>query len=117
MRSIEELTVSVDSRDRDVLLDCLKVVRSFDPAAQIIFFGSRARRDARPDSDMDILVILDQTPDYTLTRAIRDKIYDICLSKDIVISVLVRSKSQWNAPISQVTPFYRTLQQEGILVS
>jgi hypothetical protein len=40
------------------LLD--RVVRYFDPEA-VILFGSRARGDAGPDSDFDLLVIL---PDH-----------------------------------------------------
>lgn len=34
------------------------IVRYFDPL-QVILFGSRARRDADPDSDWDLVVVLD----------------------------------------------------------
>ncbi len=34
-----------------------RLVRGFDPI-QILLFGSRARGDARPDSDVDLLVVL-----------------------------------------------------------
>jgi len=42
--------------------DCLpeiveRIVRGFDPL-KIILFGSRARGEAHPDSDVDLLVIL-----------------------------------------------------------
>ena len=66
---------------------------------------------------MDILVLLNAAPNYVVTRAIRDKIYDIGLAEDIVISAIVRGRDQWNAPISQVMPFYKNVEREGIIVS
>ena len=35
------------------------------PQATIILFGSRARGDARPDSDVDFMVVLPQAPAFT----------------------------------------------------
>jgi len=39
-----------------------RIVRAIDPR-RIILFGSRARGDARPESDYDLLVILDEVGD------------------------------------------------------
>lgn len=35
-------------------------IREAEPTAQIILYGSRARGDAREDSDWDVLVIVDK---------------------------------------------------------
>jgi predicted nucleotidyltransferase len=35
-----------------------RIVKKFDPE-QVILFGSRARGDAGPDSDVDLLVVMD----------------------------------------------------------
>ena len=35
-------------------------VREIEPTAEIILYGSRARGDNRPDSDWDVVVILDK---------------------------------------------------------
>ena len=35
-------------------------IREAEPSAQIILYGSRARGDAREDSDWDVLVIVDK---------------------------------------------------------
>jgi len=55
----------------DHVVSCL--VRGLDPLA-IYLFGSRARGDARPDSDFDLLVVLpdeagDLTDDYDYVAA------------------------------------------------
>jgi predicted nucleotidyltransferase len=42
------------------------VIRYFDPV-KVILFGSRARGDARPDSDYDLFIVLDdQVPEHKL---------------------------------------------------
>jgi hypothetical protein len=46
----------VDARLPRDLLD--RIVAYFEPV-EVILFGSRARGEARPDSDLDLLVVLD----------------------------------------------------------
>lgn len=117
MRTLAEQSVTIDQHDRQVLLACRKAACSVDPSAQIILYGSRARGQAMPDSDMDALVLLDQTPSSIVSDAIRDKIYDIGLEADIVISVIIRGRQQWESPLSQATPYYKNIQREGILAA
>lgn len=43
--------------DRTIKRMVDRIVEDFDPE-QIVLFGSRARGDARPDSDVDLLVVV-----------------------------------------------------------
>ena len=63
-----------------------RIVERFDPE-KIILFGSHARGDAGPDSDVDLLVVM------PVTGSKRDKmieigvaLHDIALSKDIIVT-------------------------------
>lgn len=63
-----------------------RIVRSVDPV-RIILFGSRARGDAREDSDYDLLVVFDKIDDRRATRIrIRLAIDDLPIAKDIVVA-------------------------------
>lgn len=53
---------------------------------KIVLFGSRARGEARPDSDYDILVIEpSDLPRYKRAVKYRRALVGACLSKDIVV--------------------------------
>lgn len=107
----------LQSRIRQILLACHHAVRTHYPTAGIVLYGSQTRGQAGPDSDIDLLVLLDEEVTAAKKRTIRDVLYEIGLDEDLVISSIVRSHSAWNSPISQATPLYRVIQKEGIQVA
>lgn len=63
-----------------------RIVRRFSPD-KIILFGSQARGDARPDSDVDLLVVLDcQGSKLDKAVEIGLALQDIPVPKDIIVS-------------------------------
>lgn len=74
--------------DEDAILRMIRdrIVVGFNPQL-IVLFGSRARGDAAPDSDLDLLVILDEVPDRRrLAVEIRRVLADLPVSKDIFVA-------------------------------
>ena len=73
--------------DDDIILDMTqRIVRKFDPVA-VILFGSRARGDNRPDSDVDLVVVLDHIDDVRSSRvAIGSELAHARLPKDIIVA-------------------------------
>ena len=58
--------------------------------AQIILFGSRARGDASSDSDVDLLIILDEEfgpdhPRHELLRRLRARLSGFGVAKDLLL--------------------------------
>jgi predicted nucleotidyltransferase len=63
-----------------------RVVSGFDPD-RIILFGSQARGDARPDSDVDILVVLPSCENRkAATVSIMKTLADLPVAKDIFVT-------------------------------
>jgi predicted nucleotidyltransferase len=59
---------------RDSILENIsKAIHGKDPKAKAFLFGSRARGDNRPDSDWDILILIDN---LDITNEIEDKFRD-----------------------------------------
>ena len=88
-----------------------KEVKLFDSEAEIVLFGSRARGDWRKDSDWDFLILLKAEISEPLKREIRDKIYEIELETEEVISTLIENKRDWLK--YEITPLYQNIEKEG----
>lgn len=80
----------------------------------VILFGSEARGEARPDSDIDLLILVDQ--DYITEKDKQEMInplFDVEYETGILINPIVVLKKQWGKVI---TPFYENVIKEGILL-
>ena len=63
-----------------------RIVRDYDPV-KIILFGSHARGEAGPESDIDLLVVLPEVANKRQAAvAIRRVLRDLPVPKDIVVT-------------------------------
>ena len=63
-----------------------RIVQNFNPL-RVILFGSHARGDAGPESDIDLLVVFPQVANRRLAAvAIRRTLADLPVCKDIVVT-------------------------------
>jgi predicted nucleotidyltransferase len=68
----------------EIMVD--RIVRDFRPV-QLILFGSHARGEAHPKSDIDLLVVMPQaTNTRQVSVAIRRALADLPVCKDIIVT-------------------------------
>lgn len=79
----------------------------------VLLFGSRARNEAQPDSDVDVAVIVDQE-DAAMRKAIRYLAVEIWLEYGLYLSTRVWSRTHWQRLEILQTGLYRNLRREGI---
>lgn len=97
----------------DLLQKIKKTIKNIDPFVKIILYGSRARGDFKKKSDWDILILTDEEEFLKQEDKFRDKLYDIELETDEIISLQVYSKNYWKQKL-HITPFYQNVINEGI---
>ena len=99
---------------KEIVEKAKQAIRSVEPDAEIILFGSEARGDARPDSDIDLLVLLSgdkKSVDRELEISGQAMLLEI--ETGVNISPKIYLKKDWeNRPF--VTPFYLNVMREGI---
>ncbi len=81
---------------------------------QLVLYGSQARGDAKPDSDIDVLVILKEPVDaWKEIDSTGEFIADLCLEYNIVISRNFVSLARFQ---QENSPFFINVRREGVLV-
>jgi len=83
-----------------------------DQLDQVILFGSQARQEATSDSDIDVLIVLNDpvNPSDELRRT-SQFIAELCLEHNLVISRLFLPRSRFE---TENSPLLRNIRQEGI---
>lgn len=89
-------------------------IRLKDPNAEAYLFGSRARGDNKPDSDWDILILVD-SPKITneIEDTFRGELYDLELELGQVISTFIYTKDFWKNDL-RFSPLYKNVNSEGL---
>jgi len=89
-----------------------RMKRQLLPNDRMILFGSQARGDARPDSDWDLLMLIDKPKKEEIDE---DKAWEFVMmgwDYGTYMSVKIRTKEQWEK--GKMFPFYKNVEREGI---
>lgn len=89
-----------------------ETVKSLDPKAKVILFGSKARGDSNTSSDWDFLILTSASSSEQYKKIIRDKLIDTELEAGEVISTIIFSQKKWKD--YQITPLYKNIIKDGI---
>ncbi len=84
-----------------------------DSGLEIRLFGSKARGDDGPESDIDVLVI-ESSGDWRVADTVYRLSTDILLETGVSLSTKVVSKAHYQGLIEQGSPFAMRVMREGI---
>ncbi len=105
--------LSID--DRQVAQTLKSRVRKIAPVRSVRVYGSRARGDAVPDSDLDVYIELER-----ITPAMRQQIseiaWEIGFAEDIVISTFVVTRDQLENGLMGASPIIANVMREGVSI-
>ena len=102
--------------EKEIVRKIKEAVRTIEPDAEIYLYGSRARQDARSESDWDFLILVDGVIDTARTDRIRHRLYEIEWETGEIISSIVRSREEWQSPKYQFIPLRINIEREGVLI-
>ncbi|MCF2679363.1 nucleotidyltransferase domain-containing protein [Faecalicatena contorta] len=84
---------------------------------KIILYGSYSRGDVGPDSDIDIMILLDMSDlDLkTYSQQLSYMTYDFNMDNDIDIKPIAKSEEHFNKWLVNY-PFYANVNKEGVVL-
>lgn len=102
------------------LLEILAQLRHYleklycDRLVQIILYGSQARGDAQPDSDIDVLIVLQEPVNFVAEiENTSHFVTGLCLKHNVLLSCAFVSKERF---LQENGGFFRNVRREGVLV-
>ena len=105
------------SNRRVALTEFVKRVRQAlsDSVVDVRLFGSEARGEAAPESDIDVLVVVQpDTARVALEDRIIDIAFDVNLQFGVYISPRVVTPAILTHPVWRETPFLKTVARESL---
>lgn len=106
---------TIDDKYKVVINEVKKVIRSvIDQPFEVTLYGSVARGEETSESDMNLLVLIEDSVDYKLKDLLREAVYPIELHQDVIISLFIESKFVWETKYATLSMLYQNIEREGI---
>lgn len=101
--------------EKAALHELKRALRQRYGVTSVLVYGSKARGDDTPESDIDVMIVLD---DYTpqVETAIDELVYDVNLDHDCLISVVIFGRRELEEGSLSESPLYKRILAEGVPV-
>jgi len=83
------------------------------PIISLILFGSKARGDAREESDVDLLVVVD-SDDWRLHKELRCLAARMSLQYDLILSTRIMSRTHFDELRERQTLLFQNIEKDGL---
>lgn len=111
MRTLDNIDLA--ENDRTSVMQAAASLKSELPVSKVILFGSKARGQTDTDSDIDVLVITSCPVTTSLRSIVSEKLAEINLQNDVVLSSVVVFEKDWSDGLVRYMPIYTEVQRDG----
>ncbi len=113
------LSYKKDEKITEILSDIHNKVKELtgEHLVKVILYGSYARNSQDKYSDIDIMILVEDSEENIkkYEDEFADTIFELSLKYDILLSIIFKSNNQFNKYLD-ILPFYMTVHREGIEV-
>jgi len=109
------MKISLSKNEKEALKELKEEISKRYKLLWMKLIGSKARGEFDEESDVDIVIVLEHV-DWDIERDVYERCFYLGLKYDAVISPIIYSQDDINDTFTRITPFYRTVDSEGILI-
>jgi predicted nucleotidyltransferase len=113
-KALNELALS--PTQRQALQSAKERIGQRFPVRSFILFGSYARGEATPDSDIDLFVLTEQKLSWQERFEITHILSDVNLEYDTLIHSVVTPVEKWDSPVWSLLPISEDIRTQGVAV-
>ena len=99
--------------DRRLLALFSERVRALEPHARIWAFGSRARGDHAPDSDLDVCVVVPETTEQ-LREQDRLRAWEVGFENEVLITAVLFGEADFDEGVMSASSLVTNIRREGV---
>jgi uncharacterized protein len=114
MRTLDQIKLAAE--DRAVIESAARSLRETFPVERIVLFGSKARGDGLPESDIDLLVLTRDSVDSSLYRRALDLLYPLELEEEKWFGLMLVCRRDWDHGLYQAMPIRGEIDRDGVEV-
>ena len=111
MKMLEDAKLA--QKERDSILEASRALKSDLPVTRLILFGSKTRGTGELDSDIDLLVLTSCPVSSSLRAAISDRLADINLRNDVLLTSVVVSEQDWSEGLIHYMLIHEEVERDG----
>lgn len=112
VRTLREIQLAV--WDRQAIEEAVTLLKRNFPVTEVRLFGSKARGDSDPESDIDLLVLVSRRLSWRERNTVIDVLFDTQLKYGVTISPLVVTVDEWHTGSIAVLHIHDEIEEEGI---
>jgi uncharacterized protein len=105
---------NLSEKESSALDELIHTIDKEYPDAKYRLFGSKTTGFADDESDIDLLIMLENAPTDEIRKQIVYMVFDVNLEFGSNISALIVSRQEWDSPLSSLLPLHFFVEKEGI---
>jgi predicted nucleotidyltransferase len=112
LKTLDDLTLK--EREKKAIREATRTLKEKFPVKEVVLFGSKARGDDDPDSDIDLLLVTTRSLEWRERQAIIHALFDLGMEHDVIFSILDTTESDFDKGIFTAFPIYKEIKKEGV---
>ena len=112
VRTLDE--VRLTPNERQAIEAAAATLRARFPVTDIVLYGSKARGDSDPESDVDLLVLTSRPLDNEERSGMWSHLHEISMRYDELLSPLTVEARSWREGVHSVLPIHAEVEREGV---